>query len=475
MNTLSLAWRNLLRNRRRSLMTLIAMILGLTAVLLFGGYIRDINYSLQTNFVTSTGHLQIQHKDYFRFGSGNPSAYGIQNYERVIAAVRKDPVIAPMLAVITPTLQFGAIAGNFAAGVSRTVFINGTVVEDQNQMREWNDYGQRDLSSRHLSLSGTPPDTAVIGTGVARVLHLCAPLKVEDCAPEDSKKAVDGAALPDDISDLAMLGTTKNAVTKPDAGPRIEILAANARGAPNVAGVNVLAAEFQGVKEVDDIYIALHLSQAQKLVFGAAPPQATAIAIQLKHTAQIPEVRARLETLLTTELRGEPLAVLDYETLNPFYGQTLAMFAAIFGFISMLMGFDRPVYRQQHNEHGRGRTHLGDRHAARHGSEAERHPGDVRQRGDRSGLLWRSAGNRHRRSPGMGHQQPGPDLGSTWPQRTRAAGRQPGGSTLDDHCQCRRTRRRCSAFCNPARSPCSAYDDRRCLAPCLVRVQGRET
>ncbi|HOX67858.1 MAG TPA: FtsX-like permease family protein [Burkholderiaceae bacterium] len=338
MNTLSLAWRNLLRNRRRSLMTLIAMILGLTAVLLFGGYIRDINYSLQTNFVTSTGHLQIQHKDYFRFGSGNPSAYGIQNYERVIAAVRKDPVIAPMLAVITPTLQFGAIAGNFAASVSRTVFINGTVVEDQNQMREWNDYGQRDLSSRHLSLSGTPPDTAVIGTGVARVLHLCAPLKVEDCAPEDSKKAVDGAALPDDISDLAMLGTTKNAVTKPDAGPRIEILAANARGAPNVAGVNVLAAEFQGVKEVDDIYIALHLSQAQKLVFGAAPPQATAIAIQLKHTAQIPEVRARLETLLTTELRGEPLAVLDYETLNPFYGQTLAMFAAIFGFISMLMG-----------------------------------------------------------------------------------------------------------------------------------------
>jgi len=39
-NTLGLAWRNLLRNRRRSLMTLIAMVLGLTAVLLCGGYIR---------------------------------------------------------------------------------------------------------------------------------------------------------------------------------------------------------------------------------------------------------------------------------------------------------------------------------------------------------------------------------------------------------------------------------------------------
>ncbi len=48
--------------------------------------------------------------------------------------------------------------------------------------------------------------------------------------------------------------------------------------------------------------------------------------------------RARLEELLYTALKGEPLAILDYETLNPFYGQTLAMFTAIFGFISVLMG-----------------------------------------------------------------------------------------------------------------------------------------
>src|SRR6185295_14459985 len=90
-NTLSLAWRNLLRNRRRSLMTLIAMVLGLMAVLLFGGYIRDINYGLQSDFVRRTGHLQIQHKDYFRFGSGNPAAFGIRQYDRIINTVKSDP------------------------------------------------------------------------------------------------------------------------------------------------------------------------------------------------------------------------------------------------------------------------------------------------------------------------------------------------------------------------------------------------
>ncbi|HEY8709795.1 MAG TPA: FtsX-like permease family protein [Burkholderiaceae bacterium] len=332
MNTLGLAWRNLLRNRRRSLMTLIAMVLGLTAVLLFGGYIRDINYALQSDFVRLSGHLQIQHKDYFRFGSGNSAAYGIARYERIIAVVKNDPVLAPMLAVVTPTLQFGGIAGNFAASVSRTVQVSGTVVEDQNRMREWNDYDQRILS-RPLSLAGTAPDTAVIGTGVARVLQLCAPLNMPDCMPKAGKTQAQGPALPADIAALSDPGAAPAR-----APPRIEILAANARGAPNVAAVNVLRAEFQGIKELDDVYVGLHLSQAQKLIFGAAPPQVTAIALQLRHTAQMPAARARLETLLGTTLNDQPLEIVDYETLNPFYGQTLAMFAAIFGFIAVLIG-----------------------------------------------------------------------------------------------------------------------------------------
>lgn len=320
-------------------MTLVAMVLGLMAVLLFGGYIRDINYSLQTNFVTITGHLQVQHKDYFRLGSGNPAAYGIANYERVIAAIKGDAVLAPMLTVVTPTLHFGAIAGNFASSASRTVYVSGLVVDDQNRLRAWNDYGQRDLSSRNLSLSGTPPDTAVIGTGVARVLQLCEQLGVQDCAAQPPKAETTGAALADDIAALADTSRGHTDGAAPGlARPRIEILAANARGAPNVAAVNVLAAEFQGVKELDDVYVAMHLSQAQKLVFGAGPPQVTAIALQLRHTDQLPMARQRLAELLRLDFPNEPLAIFDYETLNPFYGQTLAMFAAIFGFISVLMG-----------------------------------------------------------------------------------------------------------------------------------------
>ena len=102
MKTLSLAWRNLLRNRRRSLTTLMAMAMGLIAVLLFGGYVKDLSYGLQTDFVQLSGHLQIQHKDYHRLGSGNPAAYGVAQYERIVQTVRQDPVLAPMLASSVP-------------------------------------------------------------------------------------------------------------------------------------------------------------------------------------------------------------------------------------------------------------------------------------------------------------------------------------------------------------------------------------
>jgi putative ABC transport system permease protein len=90
MRTIALAWRNLLRNRRRSLTTLLALVIGLGSILLFGGFSRYITYGLQTGFVRQSGHLQIQRENHFLYGSGNPAAYGIADYERLIDTIRRD-------------------------------------------------------------------------------------------------------------------------------------------------------------------------------------------------------------------------------------------------------------------------------------------------------------------------------------------------------------------------------------------------
>ncbi|MBV8633592.1 MAG: ABC transporter permease [Burkholderiaceae bacterium] len=335
MKTLSLALRNLLRNRRRSLTTLLAMIVGAGAILVFGGYSRDITYGLQTGYVQRSGHLQIQHKDYFLYGSGNPTAYGIADYDRIIATIKADPELAPMLTVVTPTLQLGGIAGNFAAGVSRTVLGTGVVVENQNVMRKWNDYQFPRRSNGEGPLTGTSEDSVVIGNGVARVLQLCSSLRVENCqnAPV-AKSDRSGKDAPEDIAALTAL----EAPAATHDATRIEMLAANAHGAPNVASLNVVKAEDQGVKEFDDLFIGMHLGQAQRLVYGRAEPQVTAIVLQLRHTAQMPAARARLEQLLATTFKDKPLEIQEYTTLNPFYGQTIGMFAALFSFIAVLIG-----------------------------------------------------------------------------------------------------------------------------------------
>ncbi len=333
--TLALACRNLERNRRRSMTTLAAIAIGAVAILLFGGYTRNIRYGLQMGFVRTSGHLQIQRKDYFLYGTGDPAAYGISDYQHVMDVVRHDPVLAPMLTVVTPTLQLGGIAGNFAAGASRTVIATGSDVEGQNKLRQWNDFGFQG-GVDPLPLTGTAPNAAVVGEGVARVLQLCRPLHVTRCAgTEPQQQAQVQGAMPQDLSALA----SAEVVDEPQVhDTRIELLAATARGAPNVATLSVVKVESQAVKELDDIYVALHLAQAQRLIYGGDPPQVTAIILQLHHTAQIPAARARLQYLLGTTLKGQPLEVHDYEALNPYYGQTVGFFAAIFGFISILIG-----------------------------------------------------------------------------------------------------------------------------------------
>lgn len=330
MNTLQLAARNLVRNRRRTLTTLLAMIVGVVAVLIFGGYDRNIRLGLETDFVRASGHLQIQHRDYFLFGSGNPAAYGIRDYTRLMHTLQADPQLAPLLQVVTPVLDLGGIAGNFAAGVSRTVYGRGVDVAGQNRLKQWNDYRMVGLPQRSVALTGTAPNAAVVGTGVARVLQLCGPLQVQDC-PQPLPVPQQGKAMPADLAALPVAAPAANL-----GRVQIELLAARASGAPNVASLQVVKAEQQGVKALDDISVQLHLTQAQQLVYGQGAPQVSAIVLQLRHSSDMPAARARLAQLL--QGGSQPLVVQDFATLNPQYGQITGMFAAILGFVAVLIG-----------------------------------------------------------------------------------------------------------------------------------------
>jgi putative ABC transport system permease protein len=333
--TIKIAFRNILRNRRRSAMTGSAVAAGALAMLLFGAFASQIFSGLETNTVQRIGHLTVFKKGFFVFGAGNPAAYGIDDYKGVMATVAADPVLLPLVAVMTPTQSLVGIAGNFngETDASKTFFGVGLVPSDRERMRQWNPYGVGAPYVPDTRLADGEEARGIIGAGLARILGLCEPLKLPHCVVPPKQRTAGEAAAPADVLALAKSEVGGTGESGP---PRLQLLAATANGAPNVVELEVSGAEPQGVKELDDNYVAMNLGLAQQLVYGRGEHKATGIVLQLRRTQDLGAARARLENLIGA--KHLDLEVRDYNELTPFNGQVRALFASIFLFIALIMG-----------------------------------------------------------------------------------------------------------------------------------------
>jgi putative ABC transport system permease protein len=333
------AARNIMRNARRSLMTGSAVAAGAMAMMLFGGYAGYIFDALETSNVQRVGHLSLFRSGYFLFGSGNPAAYGISGYRQVIDLVSNDPVIKPLLNVVTPTQSLMGIAGNFSGGneASKTFLGVGFIPSARDRMRVWDERHTGIVHPGDGRLSDDNESRGLVGVGLARILALCAPLHLQ-CPEAPAPAAADDARSKprEDILGLAQLEGQGPPRTKDDSLPHLDLLGATAGGAPNVVSLAVAGAEALGVRELDDNFIAMHLALAQQLVYGRGEHKATAIVLQLKRSEDMPLVRARLASLI--EEKHLDLEIRDVKELSPFYVQVVAMFSSIFIFIAIMMG-----------------------------------------------------------------------------------------------------------------------------------------
>jgi putative ABC transport system permease protein len=334
-----IAARNVLRNRRRSAVTVAAVAVGALALLVFGAFQSYIFTGFQTNVVEHVGHLTVFRDGFFLYGAGNPAEWGIDEHERVMRLIADDPVLKPMLRVVTPRQQLSGIASYVTAhGDAAKTFLGfGVVPSDRERMRQWDEYGVRTPYHPDGKLADDAPDRGAIGMGVARVLGVCGRGDLPPCVerPHPPATAPAGPDLPADLTALA----SEDAPTPTqaaDALPRIDLLAATAGGAPNVVSLSVSGTELQGAKELDDVYVDMHLKLAQDLVYGRGEHKATSIVLQLNRTEDMPAARARLGGLFRAN--NLPLEVRDFVELTPFYGQTHSFFGALFLFIAIIMG-----------------------------------------------------------------------------------------------------------------------------------------
>lgn len=332
-----LAIRNISRNRRRSVMTAALVAMGAMALLLFGAFTTYIFSGLETGLVQRGGHLAVYRSGYFLFGPGNPAAYGIDDYQGVMRDLGNDPVLRPMISVITPTQAVVGIAGNFSGGTSasKTFFGIGVVGTDQERMRQWNEYGAGRPYVPDDRLTDPDASRGVIGRGVARMLGLCGPLHVPNCPVPEARTEASADAPPLDpaLADLAKQEQGRQPAAS--TAPQIQLLSATANGAPNIVSLDVAGVDTQSVKELDDNFVAMPLALAQQLVYGRGEHKVTGIVLQLHRSEDVPVARARLLSLIAA--RHLPLEARDYRELNPFFVQVVGLFSLIFLFLAVIM------------------------------------------------------------------------------------------------------------------------------------------
>jgi putative ABC transport system permease protein len=87
-----ISWRNIFRNPRRSLLTLMILVLGCSGLILVGGFFLSQLDRLGSAYIYSqAGHFIINKKGYFSHGQLDPSAYLLEGVGKLSAQIAQSP------------------------------------------------------------------------------------------------------------------------------------------------------------------------------------------------------------------------------------------------------------------------------------------------------------------------------------------------------------------------------------------------
>ncbi len=167
---LEISWRNLLRNKRRSLLTLLILMMGMSGLMLIGGYFRGLVEGFQEIYIHSqTGHLQVSLKGYSRKGASDPFAFLIQGAGRIEHYLESLPHVQDAF----PRLQFGGMVGNGQTQMGVLVFATDPYSESKmGRHKASNSIYSATMISAGQDLDPSDPYGAVLGKGLIEALGL---------------------------------------------------------------------------------------------------------------------------------------------------------------------------------------------------------------------------------------------------------------------------------------------------------------
>jgi putative ABC transport system permease protein len=266
----SLALRNIGRQKARTAMTLGAILIGVVGLILTGGFVEDLFVQLGEAIIHSqTGHIQVYRHDFLSKGSRQPDKYIIENPETLARQISAIPEVQQ----ITARLNFSGLLNN----------------------------GKRDL--------------AIIGEGI-----------------EPDKEAAIGSYLTisagrvltnrDDNGIMLGQGVADSLGLHP--GDAVTLLMNTADGAVNTQEF-VITGVFQSFsKDFDARAVRVHLHAAQQLFASSG---SNLLVVMLRKT----EDTARVMTKMSQVLQGSGTSASSWRQISDFYDKSVDMYQRQFG------------------------------------------------------------------------------------------------------------------------------------------------
>lgn len=273
---LRLARRNLLRNRARTLMTMLAIVTGVSSLMLASGFIEDLFQQLGEALIHSqSGHVQVGKAGFVTYGSRSPEKYLIDEVEDRRASIGR----VRQVEQVAGRIRFSALLNN--GRVDLSVLVEGVEPKAEAKLGTY----MQVASGRSLA----PEDAygVVLGEGVASALKLVP-------------------------------------------GDRVNLLASIGDGALNTLDFEVVGTFRSFSKDFDARAVRIALPAAQELL---ATSGVNSLVILLEDTAATGAVARTLER----SLKGYGLEVKTWMELNDFYEKTVALYRRQLGVLELII------------------------------------------------------------------------------------------------------------------------------------------
>ena len=281
---LLLAFRNVFRNRRRTLMTLIVVAGGVAALLLSGGFFAFLFRNLRENTIRNgLGHLQVYTASYFRRDEKHVLDNGLTDVRQLQSSVEGSPHVRGTAARV----EFNGLVSN---GDKSSPFL-ATAVDPAAERRMG--FQLRITAGRDLQPepAGSSTNQALIAQGLAKSMHV-----------------------------------------KP--GDGLTLLAVTADGALNGIDVNIVGLYTTGIQEQDERQLRMTLADSQRLLQSN---RVTKLVVGLDSTDNTDAVYSALLGKFQSEKRD--ITIRRWIELATFYRQVHTLFSGIFAFTGVLVFF----------------------------------------------------------------------------------------------------------------------------------------